>query len=270
MLTIRPARSEDYATYARLFVELATDDPIPTFERFDTITRPTTLICERGSVAAGYAFYEILGDLCYVRNLVSDPTARRAGIGSALLQQIARIARLSGCSRWCLNVKPENEPAVTLYEKLGFLPVNEGRSLRVSWDLVSRLPSGPTATPLEPDEDDEAQRAFDLEPGLLSNRRAKGSVVLGLVREGALRAVAAFDPSFPGGYPFRAASIEDAGSLLRAMRDRRARIDDAGSWRERGVQLFVERPPSLIDALLGLGAEPILRILHMRALLPKT
>lgn len=270
MLTIRAAGAEDYPTFNRLFPELATGDPIPGPDRYDAVLRPTTLIAEQGDEPVGYAYYEVLGDLCYVRNLVTSPHHRRAGVGRALMLAILRIAREHGCARWCLNVKPDNTAALRLYESLGFLPAHEGQAIRFAWDLVDALPGREIAGALDLVEEPAVERAFDLEPGLLASRRAKGGTVFGLRREGAVVGVACFDPHFPGGYPFRASSAEDAGALLRAMRARRVPLSDGGSWRESGVQIFVERPPVLAETLLGLGAEPILRILHMRAALPAT
>jgi hypothetical protein len=118
---------------------------------------------------------------------------------------------------------------------------------------------------IDPTEDEVFERAFDIEAGLLASRRAKGSLVFGLRRDAAPLALACFDATFPGGYPFRAQGLEGAACLLRAMSRARVPIDDPGSWRERCVQLFIEEPPELLEAFLGLGAEPILRILHMRA-----
>ena len=268
MLTPRPAEPGDYPTFARLFLELQTDEPAPPSDRFELML-PTTLVAERAGAAVGYALYEILGDICYVRNLVTDRAARRSGVGARLMAEIAGIARARGCTRWRLNVKPENVAAVTLYERLGFRGVREGRTVRLSWAAALALPGADVAEQIEPADDAAFETVFDAEPGLLASRRAKGSLVLGVRRGGAPLALACFDAKFPGGYPFRAPGLVEAASLLRAMGAARVPIVDGGSWRERCVQLFIEEPPELLTAFLALGAEPILRILHMRAPLPE-
>jgi putative acetyltransferase len=51
-------------------------------------------------------------------------SARRHGIGWALLEQAAAWARASGVRKLELHVFPHNEPAIRLYEKFGF--VREG------------------------------------------------------------------------------------------------------------------------------------------------
>jgi ribosomal protein S18 acetylase RimI-like enzyme len=47
---------------------------------------------------------------------------RRKGIGEALMRALLRGAASSGLSEVWLSVRPDNTPAVRLYEKLGFVP----------------------------------------------------------------------------------------------------------------------------------------------------
>jgi RimJ/RimL family protein N-acetyltransferase len=56
--------------------------------------------------------------------LMVAASARRRGIGWALLDQAATWARSSGVRKLELHVFPHNEPAIRLYEKFGF--VREG------------------------------------------------------------------------------------------------------------------------------------------------
>lgn len=46
--------------------------------------------------------------------------ARRRGIGTALMEEAMRWARAAGITKLELTVFPHNEPAITLYRKLGF------------------------------------------------------------------------------------------------------------------------------------------------------
>jgi L-phenylalanine/L-methionine N-acetyltransferase len=52
--------------------------------------------------------------------LMVGASARRRGIGSALLDQAVAWARASGVRKLELHVFPHNEPAIRLYEKFGF------------------------------------------------------------------------------------------------------------------------------------------------------
>jgi RimJ/RimL family protein N-acetyltransferase len=56
--------------------------------------------------------------------LMVAASARRRGIGWALLEQAADWARAAGVRKLELHVFPHNEPAIRLYEKFGF--VREG------------------------------------------------------------------------------------------------------------------------------------------------
>ena len=56
--------------------------------------------------------------------LMVAASARRRGIGWALLEQAADWARAAGVRKLELHVFPHNEPAIQLYEKFGF--VREG------------------------------------------------------------------------------------------------------------------------------------------------
>jgi ribosomal protein S18 acetylase RimI-like enzyme len=55
-----------------------------------------------------------------VQGLAVDPSARRRGIAAALLSAAERHARERGARKLSLRVLGSNEPAIRLYEKLGF------------------------------------------------------------------------------------------------------------------------------------------------------
>lgn len=269
MTTIRSAEPRDYPAFARLFPELEVDEPVPAEERWQKTILPGMVLAEVEQRALGYVFYETLGDLCYIRNVVSDPAHRRNGIGRALMKEVARRAVDGGSTRWCLNVKPDNVAAIRLYESLGLEAAYEGETVRARWSAIDPLEPGDVrAVELGPEDDPTFEGALSIEAGLLASRRAKGSVILATMRAGRPTGAASFDRQFPGGYPFKAESRAEAGALLRAMRDRRLEISDCGSWRETGVQIFVQNAPDVRDALLSIGAVPVLRILHMTGPLP--
>ncbi len=269
MPTIRSAEPSDYASFARMFPELAVDEPVPPEDRFRALFLPGTLIAEQHGRAVGYVYSEVLGELCYIRNLVTAPEARRSGVAWALMQEVSRRARGASCTRWCLNVKPDNEPALRLYERMGFVPQYEGETLRVTWDAIDeRAPRGTAAFELAPEDEPAFEQALGVERGLLGSRRKKAALLLATGTASEPTGVCGFDQLFPGGYPFKARGEADAGSLLHAMHARRAAIVDCGSWRERGVQIFVQDAPMVRDLLLSLGAERVLLILHMAGPLP--
>jgi L-amino acid N-acyltransferase YncA len=65
----------------------------PQPEQWAETYAPTTLIAERGEVVVGYAYYQLLSGIGYVRNVVSAAEARRTGVGKALMFAMADIFR---------------------------------------------------------------------------------------------------------------------------------------------------------------------------------
>jgi ribosomal protein S18 acetylase RimI-like enzyme len=68
------------------------------------------------------------------------PGHRRRGIGTALLGALQREARIQGIDRLSLSVEQDN-PAIALYERLGFRPLDRERSaLTMVIELQRPLP----------------------------------------------------------------------------------------------------------------------------------
>jgi ribosomal protein S18 acetylase RimI-like enzyme len=75
----------------------------------------------------------------YILGVVTDPSARRRGIATHLLEQTRLAAQRRGRSWLALDVESENEAAISLYEKLGFQ-----EKARFSW--YAGEPPATTAT----------------------------------------------------------------------------------------------------------------------------
>lgn len=58
-----------------------------------------------------------------------EPTARRRGVGAALLEAVAGWARERGAARLRLWVTTTNHPAIRLYQRCGFKPSGRTQSL---------------------------------------------------------------------------------------------------------------------------------------------
>jgi GNAT superfamily N-acetyltransferase len=262
MIAIRPARSHDYPVFTRLSPELHVDDPMPSAERWTSDIAPTMLIAEREGRPVGYGFFQVLHGIGYVRNVVSAPEARRTGVGRTLMSAMAAHFRSHGATAWCLNVKPTNLPAVRLYESLGLKLMHASAALRLNWDKLDDLPLDPpnaVVTFISPADDAELEPALGLPRGLLTDYRDKRRTLL-QVRHAATReplGAAAFDPAFPGAFPFRAQKPEHGALLLRAMR---AHALSEHDW----VQLVIENQPQLIDVLKAAGATVHLEFVHYR------
>jgi GNAT superfamily N-acetyltransferase len=264
-IRVRAATIDDYELYARLFGELGVDDPIPPRERFATEIAAGCTIAELDGAPAAYCLVQSLPRTAYVRNLAVAPRARRRGLARALLEAVARAARERGADAWCLNVKPDNEPAIRLYEAMGMRLAFRSTALRMDWTITSALPPGGgdiTAGPANADSDADAEARFDLPGGLLAAARRRAGSMLVELREAGARApagIAVFAPSFPGAFPFRVARPALAGPLLRALRPY---ADDRPF-----VMLAIEDDARLSELLIAAGAERTLESVHFRGAL---
>lgn len=69
----------------------------------------------------GYGGGWITGAEWHLLNLATRPDRLRRGIARALLTELLRLAAGLGANRATLEVRPDNLPAVRLYESLGFI-----------------------------------------------------------------------------------------------------------------------------------------------------
>jgi ribosomal-protein-alanine N-acetyltransferase len=85
------------------------------------------VVARQGEALAGYACtYLVAGELM-INNVAVDPSRRRAGIGRGLVGYVLEGARIRGCRRATLEVRPSNAAARHLYEALGFSIVGRRR-----------------------------------------------------------------------------------------------------------------------------------------------
>jgi GNAT superfamily N-acetyltransferase len=141
MLNIRPATRDDAPVIASLVRELADyekllDDAKATAADFlRELESPNpvihVLIAEWDGTPCGFALYffnfsTFVGRPgLYLEDLFVRETARKHGIGRALLRALARIARERGCGRMEWAVLDWNEPALRFYKSLDARQMNE-------------------------------------------------------------------------------------------------------------------------------------------------
>ena len=75
----------------------------------------------------------------YLEDLFVKPDFRGQGLGHALLQHLAKLAKDRGCWRIEWAVLHWNQSAIRFYEKLGAIPMNEWAVYRLSGTSLSRL-----------------------------------------------------------------------------------------------------------------------------------
>jgi GNAT superfamily N-acetyltransferase len=259
-ITMREAIPADYPAFVRLFGELGVPDPVPSAERFAVHLVPCMFVaCEDGAVV-GYTTWRRYGPTAHLVQLAVDPAVRGRRIGALLLEHVRVLAIASGCTRWYLNVKRDNAPALRLYERCGLRTALESWALRIAWARVPPWTGAAAAGPAEPAEAAAiaARFAMDRERVELSLSRP-GYVGLALREAGEPVGFAGFDASFPGASPFCAARPELGRALLDALRPHadHARFDF--------VRMSIEGDPVLKDELVTLGAEVTIEMLRLAA-----
>ncbi|MDQ6921175.1 MAG: GNAT family N-acetyltransferase [Candidatus Dormibacteraeota bacterium] len=78
----------------------------------------------------------------YLEDLYVRPGSRGRGVGRALLEHLARVARQRGCGRLEWSVLDWNETAIGFYQRLGARPNSDWTGYRLEGDALARLASG--------------------------------------------------------------------------------------------------------------------------------
>ena len=105
-------------------------DPMPE----DMIARQTAdpmrvfLCAKEDGVLLGAADFQFVLDEGYIGNVAVTASARRRGIGRALLEGLLREAGARKLAFLTLEVRRRNAPARALYEKCGFQTVGERKN----------------------------------------------------------------------------------------------------------------------------------------------
>lgn len=261
---VRPGRLEDHAVFARLFLELGVDDPPPPEPVWAAEIAQRSLLAEGPQGVGAYAVTMALGDFGFVSQLVVAPSARGQGLGRRMMSHLAEHLRAQGCTRWGLNVKRDNVPALSLYASLGMRPVREATTLRMTRAQLKALPAAPpdgAVVPVTLEDCGALTEAFGMLPGKLAGFAASDSHrLLGLVDPQApvRRWLGMMDlRSGPLLYPFFAVSPAHARTLLE---EAFARLGEG----ESALNVSVTDDAPLVHLLREAGAQTRLETLELR------
>jgi GNAT superfamily N-acetyltransferase len=103
------------------------------------------LLAFAGDAPVGFALYfynfsTFLGKRgIYLEDLFVDPEFRGQGIGKALLQRLARIAKDQDCGRMEWSVLTWNQPSIDFYHRLDAVTLEDWRTFRLSGVALERL-----------------------------------------------------------------------------------------------------------------------------------
>jgi len=123
-MIIRKMRAEDVRGIAEL-EKVCFSDPWSENSIASELVNPLSLwlvAVDCGSVV-GYIGSQSVLDAADVMNLAVSPEHRRKGVAQALLQELTHCLRRNNVIALLLEVRASNLPAITLYQKLGFMQV---------------------------------------------------------------------------------------------------------------------------------------------------
>ena len=99
---------------------------------------PNTKLASHLPELWGYCILYPAVDELHLLNITIDPTLRRNGIGSRVMQAIEGIAMRQKMSRIILEVRPSNIPAVKLYERMGYAIIGVRRAYYPADEVTSK------------------------------------------------------------------------------------------------------------------------------------
>jgi GNAT superfamily N-acetyltransferase len=156
-LKIRKATSNDsalilefvkaLAEYEKLSHEVTTDAENLRKNIFADPAVAFVLIAESDGKPAGFAlffynFSTFLGQKgIYLEDLFVKPEFRGAGIGKALLKELARIALSENCGRLDWSVLDWNTPAIEFYKSIGAVAMDEWTTYRMTTAAMQKFTS---------------------------------------------------------------------------------------------------------------------------------
>ena len=122
--TIRKMRQEDLEQVAAL-EQACFSDPWPLNVLAHELENELSLwlVAELNGTVLGYIGSQSVIDEADMMNLAVRADARRQGTAQALVQALCRALAARGVVNLTLEVRASNEPAIRLYERLGFCQV---------------------------------------------------------------------------------------------------------------------------------------------------
>lgn len=122
--------------FAASYARASTYDEVEWRKRAGADSRPNYWLALDENIAVGMIGCAIDPDVeCHLIAMWVRPDFRQFGIAGRLVDAVKGFALERGCQRVVLSVAPENIPAVRLYERHGFIFINEWEPLEDDPDI---------------------------------------------------------------------------------------------------------------------------------------
>ena len=121
-MTVRAWKYEDILRIAELEKECFPDEPW-TFQMLASSFETDTfhgVLAEDGGEIVGYGGISVTFDTADIANVAVTEAFRKSGVGSAILEELLKIAKEGGAQKIFLEVRVSNATAMALYLKYGF------------------------------------------------------------------------------------------------------------------------------------------------------
>lgn len=135
----------DLATYEKLSGEVVADEPQLRATLFSVRPAAEVLLAELDGAPVGFAlFFQSYSTFLarpglYLEDLFVDPSARRKGVGLALMSALARITVQRHYGRFEWSVLDWNQPALEFYRSLGAVAQGEWTVQRLTGSHLEAL-----------------------------------------------------------------------------------------------------------------------------------
>ena len=123
-MIIREIQFNDVAAIAQL-EKVCFSDPWSENSIASELNNPLSywLVAEVDGIVAGYVGSQSVLDAADIMNLAVAPDYRQQGIGQALIKSLVTHLQQKNVIALLLEVRVSNTPAISLYEKMGFIQV---------------------------------------------------------------------------------------------------------------------------------------------------
>lgn len=154
-VVVRPASVDDVplilrfirelAAYERAEQEVVATEASLRASLFGEDARAHALVCRVAGADAGFAVYFFNYSTwqgrpgLYLEDLYLSPAYRKIGAGRKMLQHLARIAVARGCGRFEWSVLDWNEPAISFYQSIGAIPMDEWVRYRLAGEALTKF-----------------------------------------------------------------------------------------------------------------------------------